>query len=262
MEEHSTQDVRLAGLRQVLVEWLVSGMYELREVGGPRCIPYMQLALALALATELEQCEGRDKAALDSLLARLVQELGVTAGLQGQELHSRSQAREFQLVILRLLSVLMSRSSRPASLSRHGGEPSSWVSRTTASALAQSGTVVHGLAIVKTILSYWQSLPMEEACQAGVPGSKLLRPSPAHPPPDMAPFFLKQYVRSHASNVFEAYPQLSTEMALRIPYLMKKISEAGQEPCTHFDQAWFYQLCELMMTPQAPFVKRFFYLDP
>ena len=24
----------------------------------------------------------------------------------------------------------------------------------------------------------------------------------------------------------------------------------------HFDQAWFYQLCELMMTPQAPFVKR------
>ena len=89
--EHSTQDVRLAGLRQVLVEWLVSGMYELREVGGPRCIPYMQLALALALAlaTELKQCEGRDKAALDSLLARLVQALGVTAGLQGQELHSR-----------------------------------------------------------------------------------------------------------------------------------------------------------------------------
>ena len=136
------------------------------------------------------------------------------------------------------------------------------MSRTTASALAQSGTVAYGLAIVKTILSYWQSLPMEEACQAGVPGSKLLRPSPAHPPPDMAPFFLKQYVRSHASDVFEAYPQLPTEMALRIPYQMKKISEAGQEPCTHFDQAWFYQLCELMMTPQAPFVKRLFYLDP
>ena len=64
VEEHSTQDVRLAGLRQVLVERLVSGMYELREVGGPRCTPYMQLALA----TELEQWEGRDRAALDSLL--------------------------------------------------------------------------------------------------------------------------------------------------------------------------------------------------
>ena len=63
-EEQSTHDVRLAGLRQVLVERLVSGMYELREVGGPRCTPYMQLALA----TELEQWEGRDRAALDSLL--------------------------------------------------------------------------------------------------------------------------------------------------------------------------------------------------
>ena len=67
----------------------------------------------------------------------------------------------------------------------------------------------------------------------------------------MVPFFLKQYARSHGSNVFEAYPQLLTEMAL-----MKKISEAAQEPCPHFDQAWFYQLCEIMMTPQAPFVKK------
>ena len=41
---------------------------------------------------------------------------------------------------------------------------------------------------------------------------------------------------------------------------MKKIAEsggeAGQQPGPHFDQAWFYQLCELMITPQAPFVKR------
>ena len=39
-------------------------------------------------------------------------------------------------------------------------------------------------------------------------------PLPRPPAPDMAPFFLKQYVRSHASNVFEAYPKLLTEMAL------------------------------------------------
>ena len=48
VEEHSTQDVRLAGLKQVLVERLITGMYELREVGGPHCTPYMQLAVALA----------------------------------------------------------------------------------------------------------------------------------------------------------------------------------------------------------------------
>jgi AcrR family transcriptional regulator len=66
-------------LRLVLVERLMSGM------------------------PELEQWEGRDKAALDSLLARLVQELGVTAGLQGQELHARSQAREFQMLTRAML---------------------------------------------------------------------------------------------------------------------------------------------------------------
>merc|ERR1719445_2195482 len=47
-------------------------------------------------------------------------------------------------------------------------------------------------------------------------------------------------------------------MALRIPYQMKKIADSANEPgpVPHFDQAWFYQLCELMITPQAPFVKK------
>lgn len=41
----------------------------------------------------------------------------------------------------------------------------------------------------------------------------------------MSPFFLKQYVKSHAHDIFEAYPQQLTEMALRIPYLCKKANE-------------------------------------
>merc|ERR1719410_300036 len=69
------EDYRVAGLRQVLLERLVAGMGQLREVGGARCIPYMQLVLALA--TDLEQGEGRERAALDSLLSRLVQEVAI-----------------------------------------------------------------------------------------------------------------------------------------------------------------------------------------
>ncbi len=34
----------------------------------------------------------------------------------------------------------------------------------------------------------------------------------------MSPFFLRQYVKGHAGDVFEAYPQLLTEMVLRLPY--------------------------------------------
>ena len=33
----------------------------------------------------------------------------------------------------------------------------------------------------------------------------------------MSPFFLKQYVKTHAHDVFEEYVQLITEVALRVP---------------------------------------------
>ena len=243
------EDGRLSGLRLVLLERLVSGMSGLRQVGGARCIPYMQLVLALA--SDLDQGEGRERATMDSLLGRLVGELANIATPGEEALHVRSSARELQLVILRLLSVLMSRSRAPR------GPEVSWVAHSTASSLGEAGMVAQCLEMVRAVLVYWQGLPMEEQPGGMLAGSKLLRASPPRPPPDMAPFFLKQYVRSHSTDVFEAFPQLLTEMALRIPYQMRKIGEAGTgEPLPHFAQAWFYHLCELMMTPQAPFVKR------
>ena len=255
-EADTDTDVRLGGLRQVMIEKLVENLSQLRGVGGARCIPYMQIALAMAV--DLDPGDTRDQAALASLLARLVAELGVGQDTDLAEMSARSLHREFQLVILRLLSVLMSR-TRSASLpAPASAEATNFVSRTTAATLAQSGLVSHHLKMLKSIVTYWQSLPQDEGVV--LPGCKLLRPAAAYPPPDMAPFFLKQYVKSHAYDVFEAYPQLLTEMALRIPYQMKKIAEsggeAGQQPGPHFDQAWFYQLCELMIAPQAPFVKR------
>ncbi len=53
-----------------------------------------------------------------------------------------------------------------------------------------------------------------------LPG-QLLKPHPTSPPPDMSPFFLRQYVKGHANDVFEAYPQLLTEMVLRLPYQVR-----------------------------------------
>ena len=51
--EDNDRETRLSGLRQVLIEKLVSSLKSLEEVGGTRCIPYMQLALALT--TDLDQ---------------------------------------------------------------------------------------------------------------------------------------------------------------------------------------------------------------
>ena len=136
-----------------------------------------------------------------------------------------------------------------------------------AAGLAAGGLHNHCLAIIKGMLPYWQGLPVDDAASAALfCNCELLKPLPLgdSPPANMAPFFLKAYVKSHSSDVFEAYAQLLTEMALRIPYQMRKIADSAAAgsggsaavPSPHFDNDWFYVLCELMMTPQAPFVKR------
>ena len=81
--------------------------------------------LTLALAADLNQADARDKAALFSLLGKLVKELGVGSDhdedTDAKEMANRSEGREFQLVIMRLLSVLdntnsdMKQESRPMS---------------------------------------------------------------------------------------------------------------------------------------------------
>jgi hypothetical protein len=65
----------------------------------------------------LDQGDGLDKAVLFSLLAKLLQELGVGSEQEQdkevKEMANRSDGREFQLV-MRLLSVLISRTRSPS----------------------------------------------------------------------------------------------------------------------------------------------------
>lgn len=56
---------------------------------------------------------------------------------------------------------------------------------------------------------------------------QLLKPHPTSPPPDMSPFFLRQYVKGHANDVFEDYPQMLTEMVLRLPYQVHMLGRLG-----------------------------------
>ena len=78
------------------------------QVGGVRSIPYMQVLLMLS--TDLDGGDERDSAALDNLLMALVDEVQSDKEKNGPASSSeRSSHREFQLVVLRLLSVSMSR---------------------------------------------------------------------------------------------------------------------------------------------------------
>ena len=72
----------------------------LREVGGPRCIPFMQVILMLT--TDLDGNEERDCATFDRLLTVLITELSIQDVKTTEEPSQRSSLREFQLVILRL----------------------------------------------------------------------------------------------------------------------------------------------------------------
>ena len=52
----------------------------------------------------------------------------------------------------------------------------------------------------------------------------LLKPHPIIPIPDASPFFLRQYIKGHYADMFELYPQLLTEIVLRLPYQIQKHS--------------------------------------
>jgi E3 ubiquitin-protein ligase UBR4 len=58
-------------------------------------------------------------------------------------------------------------------------------------------------------------------------GGQLLKEHLITSPPDMSPFFLRLYVKGHANDVFEPYPQLLTEMVLRLPYQVHKYAETN-----------------------------------
>ncbi|XP_014258727.1 E3 ubiquitin-protein ligase UBR4 isoform X2 [Cimex lectularius] len=232
----------LHSLRLSILEKLVQHIPQLKQVGGVTAIPFMQVVLMLT--SDLDGEEERGKACLENLLNSVLSLLSLNQP-DVQDICTRNPCREVQIVVMRLLSVLM---SRPKSASKTGN--TNFVSQTSANILLQSGVIDYCLLLLKELLPYWKNNTQEEA-NTNVSGS-LLKPHHPSSPPDMSPFFLRQYVKGHATDVFEAYPQLLTEMALRLPYQVQKHTPNP----IFFPHTWFYYLCEYMMTQQTPFVRR------
>ncbi|KAM6434914.1 E3 ubiquitin-protein ligase UBR4 isoform 2-T2 [Liasis olivaceus] len=240
---------RLHMVRLMLLERLLQTLPQLRNVGGVRAIPYMQVILMLT--TDLDGDEEKDKGALDNLLAQLIAELCMDKKDVSKK-NERSALNEVHLVIMRLLSVFMSRTKSGSKSSIC--ESSSLISSATAAALLSSGAVDYCLHVLKSLLDYWKSQQNDEE---PVTASQLLKPHTTSSPPDMSPFFLRQYVKGHAADVFEAYTQLLTEMVLRLPYQIKKIADTNSRiPPPVFDHSWFYFLSEYLMIQQTPYVRR------
>lgn len=71
-------------------------------------------------------------------------------------------------------------------------QSSSLISSATAAALLSSGAVDYCLHVLKSLLEYWKSQQNDEE---PVAASQLLKPHTTSSPPDMSPFFLRQYVK-------------------------------------------------------------------
>nr|XP_033777630.1 E3 ubiquitin-protein ligase UBR4 isoform X4 [Geotrypetes seraphini] len=240
---------RLHMVRLMLLERLLQTLPQLRTVGGVRAIPYMQVVLMLT--TDLDGEDEKDKGALDNMLSQLIAELAMDKKDVSKK-NERTALNEVHLVVMRLLSVFMSRTKSGSKSSIC--ESSSLISSTTATALLNSGAVDYCLHVLKSLLDYWKS---QQSDEEPVTASQLLKPHTTSSPPDMSPFFLRQYVKGHAADVFEAYTQLLTEMVLRLPYQIKKIADANSRvPPPVFDHSWFYFLSEYLMIQQTPFVRR------
>ncbi|CAG03215.1 unnamed protein product [Tetraodon nigroviridis] len=177
---------RLHMVRLLLLERLLQHLSQLHNVGGVQAIPYMQVILMLT--SDLDGEDEKDKGALDELLSQLIAELGIHKKDVSKK-NERSSINEVHLVIMRLLSVFMSRTK---SGSKSSTESSSLISNATATALLGLGAIDYCLHVLKSLLEFWKSQQGEEE---PVATSQLLRPHTASSPPDMSPFFLRQYVK-------------------------------------------------------------------
>ncbi|KAJ0180973.1 hypothetical protein K1T71_003058 [Dendrolimus kikuchii] len=283
--EAESETRKLHALRLSLCSAALDAVPTLRTLPGVRAIPFVQVVLMLA--GDLDSSVEGDRAVLDRLLEALVAELDIqpeesTSGEdrtdrrelqlaimrlellvseleQGEEsnppVHERTNRRELQLVIMRLLSVLMARwkacaTGGPAARAEvTGGACAAHVSRLAAAALVRKGAPAHCYRVLAALLPYWK----EKTSNTGTAtsGQQLLKPQPPQPLPDMQPFFVKDYVKSHALDVFDNYPQLLMEMALRLPCQIHKHCDPA-----HFDAKWRTLLCEYMMNQQTPLRKQ------
>lgn len=88
-------------------------------------------------------------------------------------------------------------------------QSSSLISNATATALLSLGAIDYCLHVLKSLLEFWKSQQGEEE---PVTTSQLLRPHTASSPPDMSPFFLRQYVKVRQGFFF---------FNLSLPYFVK-----------------------------------------
>ena len=275
VDQKMIEQERLRQQHLMLLERLIEHLQETRHAGGLRSISLLHVILVLTL--DLDCDHEVDDAILKNLLHALRDEL-LWNTTDPSTLASRSPTNEVKLVIMRMFSILMSkvRTSSVASAvssSTRAETNSCWsafCSSITAEALIDSGVLDFCFNVLSHLTSYWHTTS-ERILGASSPMSALNfepilainrktlpRMTSQSQLADLSPFFLRQYVKGQNPDLFEDYTQLLTEMVLRIPYQIRKVSGSSSnnlKPVT-FSSDWSKILCEYLMIPIPSLIKK------
>lgn len=105
------------------------------------------------LTSDLDGQDERDRTCFANLLNLFVKELQMEKP-DMSDICARTNKREVHLVIMRLLSVLMSRSKYNT---KGQSESSNFTSQMTAAILSKSGLIDYCLNLLKALLEYWKT---------------------------------------------------------------------------------------------------------
>ncbi|XP_058454823.1 protein purity of essence [Malaya genurostris] len=285
MEDTGSENAcKLHVLRYSILNKLVDNFASLDTVNGSQCIPFMQTILMLT--SDLDGSQEADQQVMNRLLQALIDRLEIPS-TKIYQMSTRTTKTEVQLIILRLVGVLMGKVKSKSSNSSSAVVGSSaavnqaildnatFVAQATANTLMKNNAIPYCLMIMESFLPHWKHVANSEelvsgantantstgpviTTPGGTPTNSLLKPTLYGLSPDMQPFFARQYVKG-CTDVFELYPQVLTEMAVRLPYQILKLSSG--HPSSH---EWYHSLCEYMtntlceymMYMQSPVLRR------
>ncbi|KAL9924505.1 E3 ubiquitin-protein ligase-like protein poe [Glossina fuscipes fuscipes] len=272
-ENDGNEDEKLAkihDLRIAILESIIANISTLDDCNGFRAIPLIQVILMLT--TDLNGNNERDQKILNDLLTALVNYIGMDSNANASKMKDKSPNNEVRLALLSVFGVLMgktkSKQAGTTSPPHQFKDNASFVASTTATILSNHCAFPFCLVVMESLLQHWKRVSNEQnqaaatsstgvvsaiassSNNAGTPiagGSavtptqnNLLKPVRYGPKPDISTLIPHNYLKNYP-DVFESYDALLTEVSVRLPYQILRLS------ATHpgsFD--WYLKYCENM----------------
>ncbi|GAB0092871.1 Protein purity of essence [Sergentomyia squamirostris] len=270
--------VKLHVLRYSILDKMIDNFWGLDWVTGTQAVSFMQVILMLT--SDLDGSQEPDQNVMQKLLNALIERLEMVPSTQGVQMTTRTSKTEVQWLILRMLSVFMGKvkstgksSSAPSTSmpqSSAQNDNATFVASATANALMKAGAIPYCLVLLESFLPYWKNASNSEdipssgstlnapivTVPGGSPTNKLLRPILYGPVADMQPFHTTQ---PGSVDPYENYQTLITEMAVKLPYQILKLSSGHPSSYDWYRNIYEYMtfiLCEYMLYWQTPALRR------